>query len=225
MELYHVLNRGVEKRQIFMDNRDRARFVHDMYEFNSPAAAGNAYRQFPMMDIVSPSWTPKESAEKRTRIVDIHAWVLMGNHYHLLLSEVSEGGLTQFIRKLNVGYAKYFNERYKRSGTLFQGRTKKILIDTDSHFLHILNYVHFNPLDFSSKTRKWREFTIADSDEAFEQLKKYRWSSFLDYCGTKNFPSVLQMEIFGGLFGDYQLHVRNYLQDIDVSSISKLTLE
>lgn len=225
MELYHVLNRGVEKRQLFLDNRDRARFVHDMYEFNSPAAAGNAYRQFPMMDIVSPSWTPIESSEKKTRLVDIHAWVLMGNHYHLLLSELRDGGLTHFIRKLNIGYAKYFNERYKRSGTLFQGRTKKILIEQDSHFLHILNYIHLNPLDLNARTKKWRDLSISDSHGAMEYLNKYRWSSFLDYCGTKNFPSILQKEVFGDLFGNYERHIRDYLKELDAGILSGYTLE
>ena len=71
----------------------------------------------------------------------------MGNHYHLLLSERREGGISDFMRKVNVGYAKFFNEKYKRTGTLFQGRTKKVLVDSDAHFLHILHYIHLNPLD------------------------------------------------------------------------------
>src|SRR3989344_6393446 len=132
--IYHALNRGVEKRILFVDDQDRARFVHDLYEFNDTAPAGNGYRSFhPMMEIRSPS------LRKREQIVDIHGWCLMGNHYHLLLSERVENGLSLFLRKLNVGYAMYFNEKYKRSGTLFQGRTKKIRINSEAHFLHILH--------------------------------------------------------------------------------------
>lgn len=63
----------------------------------------------------------------------------MANHYHLLLSELVEGGITLFLRKLNIGYAKYFNERHGRQGTLFQSRTKKILIERHAHFLYILH--------------------------------------------------------------------------------------
>ena len=124
MELFHVLNRGVEKRNLFLDDRDRFRFVHDLYEFNdsAPAPEFTRYRDFVNPDIYN--------VRQRKRIVDVHGWCIMGNHYHLLLSELVEGGLSLFLRKLNVGYANYFNERYKRSGTLFQGRTKKILIDS-----------------------------------------------------------------------------------------------
>ena len=152
MDLYHALNRGVDKRTIFLDDQDRARFVHDMYEFNSTRPANNTIRT-KMVDIVSRPSKPEHEEEK---IVDIHGWCLIDNHYHLLLSEKIEGGLSQFLRKLNVGYAKYFNERYTRVGTLYQGRTKKILIDSDAYMLHILNYMHLNPLDLMEKSSDWR---------------------------------------------------------------------
>src|SRR3989344_7678909 len=177
MELYHVLNRGVDKRTIFLDNTDRARFVHDLYEFNDKKAAGNAYRLFspaiPMMDLRSPS-LGRMPAQPRKRIVDIHAWCIMRNHYHLLLSERVEGGITQFLRKLNIGYAKYFNERYGRSGTLFQGRTKRVHIASDPHFLYILHYIHLNPLDFSDTTRDWRVQKITSTKKALAHLDEYR---------------------------------------------------
>ena len=131
MDLYHSLNRGVDKRIIFLDTQDYARFVHDMYEFNSTLPA-NHTRYNQIADL--------RCRQFDKRLVQIHGWCLMPNHYHLILSECMEGGISLFLRKLNVGYAKYFNERYNRSGTLFQGRTKKILIDSDAHFLHILNY-------------------------------------------------------------------------------------
>ncbi len=119
MELFHALNRGVEKRDIFLDDRDRFRFIHGMALFNTPHPANNTtyLLESSINDIVC--------RYKDERLVDIHGWCLMSNHYHLLLSERVEGGLSLFLRKLNVGYAKYFNDRYSRSGFLFQGRTKK----------------------------------------------------------------------------------------------------
>ena len=134
MELWHALNRGVDKRTIFEDSQDRARFVHDLFEFNDEKAAQNTSR------------SNMSNLRSRSLLVDIHGWCLMKNHYHLLLSERVDGGITKFIRKLNIGYAKYFNEKYHRSGTLFQGRTKRVLISSDAHFLHILHYLHLNPL-------------------------------------------------------------------------------
>src|SRR3989344_4922954 len=223
-ELYHCLNRGVDKRTIFTDNRDRARFVHDLYEFNSDRPAFNAGRGFSgkpdsMIDIVS------QSSERGAALVDIHAWCLMGNHYHLLLSEAKECGVSLFLRKLNVGYARYFNDRHRRQGTLFQGRTKKIRISSDAHFLHILHYIHLNALDFQKDSADWRGLRIANTERALRHLDSYRWSSFLDYCGTKNFPSVITNELFGDVFKNYRKSIRSYLRDIELSPIKPFLLE
>ena len=217
MELYHILNRGTEKRSIFMDERDRARFVHDMYEFNDKTPANNTLRILQMNDFVSRSL--------REPIVEIHGWCLMGNHYHLLLSEIVEGGITLFIRKLNIGYAKFFNEKYKRSGALFQGRTKKIHIASDAHFLHILHYIHLNPLDFLKGSEDWRDLKIRDAHEAMKYLDEYRWSSYLDYCGQKNFPSLLTKNLFGSVFKNYKKDIAAYLRDIELAPIKSLLLE
>ncbi|OGG73186.1 hypothetical protein A3A38_04780 [Candidatus Kaiserbacteria bacterium RIFCSPLOWO2_01_FULL_53_17] len=159
----------------------------------------------------------------REQIVDIHGWCLMKNHYHLLLSEKLEGGLSLFMRKLNVGYANYFNERYKRSGTLFQGRTKKKHIDSDAYFLHILNYIHFNPLDYLRSARRWREREIISEKSALEYLRKYRWSSFPDYMGKKNFPSILTADLFQDTCNEKA--VMSYLHDIQTSPIRPYLLE
>ncbi|MFA6585264.1 MAG: transposase, partial [Candidatus Paceibacterota bacterium] len=137
MELWHVINHSIEGRDLFLDSQDYARFVHDLYEFNDSAPAGNAYRLFDasdVMDIVNPS----SKKAHREMLVDIHGWTLMKDHYHLLLSERIENGISMFLRKLNVGYANYVNQRYERKGTLCRGRTKKILIGSESHSLYIL---------------------------------------------------------------------------------------
>lgn len=225
MELWHVINRGVDGRDLFMDDRDRLRFIHDMYEFNDiePADSNTGYR-FKSTDIVSPYIRRSEE-----RLVDIHGWCLMKNHYHLLLSERVEGGISLFLRKLNVGYAKSFNEKYKRVGTLFQGRTKKILIERDAHFLYILHYIHLNPLDYLSGTEDWRirnKSNIVNAAKAFDYLDSYRWSSYLDYAGKKNFPSILTTSFFKGALGDVSATTRDYLHEAEYDSeLRKLTFE
>ena len=160
-------------------------------------------------------------------IVDIHGWCLMGNHYHLLLSERAEGGLTKFIRKVNVGYANYFNEKYARSGTLFQGRTKKIRIDSDAYFLHILHYIHLNSLDLLEGAEDWRTHNIRNTKEALVYLDEYRWSSYLDYCGTHNFPSIITMDLFQDVFRNYRMVISKYLRDMALTElhVQGLTLE
>ncbi|OGG73935.1 hypothetical protein A3A40_01250 [Candidatus Kaiserbacteria bacterium RIFCSPLOWO2_01_FULL_54_20] len=200
------MNRGTEKRDIFMDDRDRARFVYDLFEFNDTKPASNVSYSLSkkIMDVRHPYI-------ERERIVDLHAWCLMRNHYHLLLSERRDGGITTFMRKLNTGYTNYFNGRYKRSGVLFQGKTKKVLIHSEAHFLHIVHYIHLNPLDYVPGAREWRNSRIADTATAKRRLEQYRWSSFLDYSGKKNFPSVLYSDFFRDAIGDVGKETLKYL--------------
>lgn len=226
MELWHALNRGVDGRDLFLDSQDYARFVHNLYEFNDRAPADNNIGyHFQSRDFVNPY-----IVRERETLVDIHGWVLMKNHYHLLLSERVAGGITLFLRKLNVGYANYFNERRKRKGTLFQGRTKKILIDREAHFLYILHYLHLNPLDYLAGAEEWRvrsKSGITSVKNAIAYLDSYRWSSYLDYAGTENFPSVLTTSLFKAAGDDPIARMKEYLDDSerDVDAISKLTLE
>lgn len=230
MNLYHALNRGVDKRTIFLDTQDYARFVHDMFEFNSTEPADSTFRRN-MSDVRRRSLESivtdvRKNRDANTRIVDIHGWCLMHNHYHLLLSERIENGISFFLKKLNGGYAKYFNERYKRTGTLFQGRTKRKNIDSDSYLLHILNYIHFNPLDTLENTHDWRSRKITDSATAQNHLLQYRWSSYLDYIGQRNFPSILTTSLFLDIFNNnYKNQADSYLRDIDTGKIQHLLLE
>lgn len=177
MDFYHVLNRGTDKRAIVSDNKDRARFVHDLWAFNDANASSNFLHH-----------ARKEELAEREPLVLIHAFCLMKNHYHLLLSEVIENGIPLYMQKLNMGYTKYFNERYERSGTLWQGKYKKVLIERDAHFMYIPYYIHLNPLDYVFP--EWREGRVKNPRKALEALRDYRWSSHLDYLGIKNFPSL-----------------------------------
>ena len=209
MELLHILNRGVEGRNLFLDSQDYVRFVHNLYEFNDSALASQFSRRGLLMDIGS------TRPNIRDCIVKIHGWVLMRNHYHLLLSELVEGGLSLFLRKINTGYANYFNLRHERKGTLFQGRTKKILIERQAHFLYILHYVHLNPLDYLKGFENWRERDkgrVRNARGALEYLETYRWSSYLDYIGVKNFPSLITKDLFEGNPGEYAADLHNYLR-------------
>jgi len=154
----------------------------------------------------------------------------MKNHYHLLISECVEGGLLKFMMKINIGYAKYYNERYERHGHLFQGKTKKIHLESEAHFLYILHYVHLNPLDYFPRASKWRvrnKGTIKNTKDALDYLIKYRWSSYLDYCGQKNFPSILTKDLFGHTFSNttYKEAVADYLKDAETSATDDLVLE
>ena len=228
MDLWHVMNRGVEGQDLFIDSGDYVRFVHNLYEFNdaTPAFAPARRRGFADVDNSNVRLT---KSYIRQKIVEIHGWVQMKNHYHLLLSELVEGGLTMFLRKLNIGYAKYFNERHGREGTLFRSRTKKVLVERHAHFLYILHYIHLNPLDYLKGAEGWRErskINIVSAQEALAYLETYRWSSYLDYAGTKNFPSLITKDLFEGRAGEYAADLRDYLRSAEAhADLGSLTLE
>ncbi len=215
MEIYHVLNRGVEKRDIVKNDDDRMRFVRGLYMFNNRNNAPNA---------ISQQGITLDSAPKRELLVHIHAWCLMNNHYHLLLSPVDDdlANISLFMKKVNMGYAKFFNEKYDRSGYLWQGRYKKILIETDAHFNYIPYYIHLNPLDRLHK--QWRVGGVTDCTKALDVLDTYRWSSYLDYQGTKNFPSVLHTQFLKQILGTpkQQSHtIESIISDSSFNNISE----
>lgn len=223
MEIIHVLNRGVDKRKIFLDERDYYRFIHDLFEFNDEDNVFNIYRT-KLFDVGRR--TIEKKKKQRKLLVDVHAFCLMPNHYHLLVSSRVKKGIPLFMKKLNGGYAKYFNEKYKRNGALFQGKYKRIIVNKDAHFIHLPYYIHLNPLDLISP--EWRERKLDDFTKAIKFLDSYRWSSHLDYLGKDNFPSItnrkLLLDFFGGQNG-YEDSIKNWLKQLDFSNMKGLILE
>ena len=106
MEISHVLSRGVDKRKIFLDDRDYFRFIHDLFEFNDKKPVNNLTyffsRQQQSKDIASPYIENERFSRKRDLIVAIHAFCLMPNHFHLLLSPKIKNGIPKFMKKLNI---------------------------------------------------------------------------------------------------------------------------
>lgn len=232
-EIFHTLNRGVDKRKIFMDDDDYLRFVHNLFEFNDVEPVNNLtyfLRYNPQSkDIASPYIArARMRTERRPRelLVNVHAFCLMPNHYHLLLSPLKENGITLFMKKLNIGYAKYFNEKYERVGALFQGRYKSVAVKTEEHFVHLPYYIHLNPLDLFAP--EWRNREIRDHKKALKFLESYRWSSHHDYLGKKNFPSVTQREFLSEFFGgpkEYEKSISLWLKELDLGDVGEVSLE
>lgn len=223
MEISHTLNRGVDKRRIFLDDKDYFRFVHNLYEFNDTNWVTNSSYFFSNQSIDIASRYEKK---KRQLLVKIHAFCLMPNHYHLMLSPLVENGISRFMKKINMGYAKYFNTRNDRKGTLFEGRYKSVPIVEHSHFLYLPYYIHLNPLDLFAPG--WRDRRINNHQKVFEFLRNYRWSSFLDYMGEKNFPSVTSRNFIQKCLGDSKQHKRDILQwlkEIDLEDMTGVLLE
>ncbi len=225
MEFFHTLNRGVDKRKIFLDDEDRNRFIHNLFEFNDQnKSIINYTKRFRRKDLRSPSFSVIERPRKL--LVLIHAFCLMDSHYHLLLSPLVEDGVRKFMTKLNIGYSKYFNAKYERKGALFEGRYKSIPVIRDAHFIHLPYYIHFNPLDF--EFHEWREGRLKDYNKAIKFLENYKWSSHLDYLGRDNMPSITQRDELLRFFdenGGYEKNISEWLKDLDMTSNKDLFLE
>lgn len=222
-QIYHIYNRGVEKRSIFTTDEDYLRFIHNLYEFNDthPALPSNIKFSSRLPSKTVHGATIQQcldsrnpNIEKRECLVDVFAFCLMPNHYHLLIQQRCEKGIEKFMRKLGAGYANYFNQKYQRVGSLFQGRFKATMIERDAHFLHIPNYIHCNPLKLIIPD--WKMNGIDDADHAINFLENYRWSSFSDYIGKKNFPSLTErtflLDCFGGA-ENYKIQLVNWIKE------------
>ena len=178
-EYYHLYNRGTDKRDIFHDVYDYGRFQSLLYMANSKVAVDlklQGRTLYELMDI-----------DREGTLVDICAYVLMPNHYHILARNTSECGISDFMRKLGTAYTMYFNAKNERNGALFQGAFKAKHVDSDEYLQYLLSYIHLNPVKLIDAT--WKETGITDKQKAEAYLERYAYSSFIDYLGTKRVES------------------------------------
>jgi putative transposase len=219
--------RGVDGRKIFMDDEDRWYSVFGLYEFNTIEAI-RIRRQREKREKFKKELKSRqgpasaklgiEQPDKRIRLVDILAFALMPNHIHLLLKQLIPNGISSFVQKFGTGRAMHFNKRHERKGTLFQSRFDARHIDSDEYLKTAFVYIHTNPISLIEPG--WKEKGIVDLAKAKEFLETYRWSSYPDYLGKKNFPSITERDFvfkaMGGpegvrLFVDYWLDYKHYL--------------
>jgi len=225
MDLYHSFNRGTEKRNIFLDQDDYFRGVHDLYEFNDVNVIVNLGQRF------KGSPTPLIGNKPRKKFVEVISWCLMPNHYHLFSYPVVENGLSRFHQKFGGGFTNFFNVKYKRNGVLFQGKYKKVRVVDDAQVIQLICYIHSNPLNLWKPNWKENGLTSMEIQNALKFLEKeYRWSSHLDYWGVKNFPSLIDNDFPLRFFKnpeEYREVFTNWLRyySRDVQSIEKFVLE
>jgi len=116
-------------------------------------------------------------------LVDVLSYCLMPNHFHLLLRQKTENGISQFMKKISTAYSMYFNTKYDHSGVLFQGRFKSQHVNRDSYLQCLFAYIHLNPLKLFEPL--WKEKGVIDVGGARLFLQNYRPSSYHDYCIDK----------------------------------------
>ncbi len=176
-EHYHVYSRGVEKRKIFMTTKDYDRFVALLYIMNQDAS-------FRMENFLRDKQKSLKDIFKEQRgkpLVSILSYCLMPNHFHLILYEHREGGISKFMGKLLTAYSMYFNTKYERSGPLLTRPFRSEHISSEPQYMYIFSYVHLNPISIIDG--KWKEEGVKNKKEVEKFLEKYQFSSYQDFLG------------------------------------------
>jgi len=196
-EIYHIVLRALDNNLIFKDIDDYYRGIFSIYEFNNDIPVEILERRKQRKKEKTAG--DRVSPETRKLLVEILAFCFMPNHIHLLLKQITNNGLSKFMKKFGIGYASYFNRKYKRKGYVFQNRFLSVHIKNDNQLKIVFNYIHTNPLSLIEPG--WKEIGIKDPKKSTEFLESYKWSSYQDYIGIKNFPSVSErnfmLEIMG----------------------------
>jgi putative transposase len=183
-EYYHVYNRGNSKQIIFHNKDDYLHFVKLLYLSNTKnnVILRNFNKNF--FDF-----------KQENKIIAIGAYCLMPNHFHLILTQTEDGSISKFMQKLTTAYSMYYNKKYKRTGTLFEGKFKSQHIRDDRYLKYLFSYIHLNPIKIIQND--WKEKGIKDKKEAINFLNSYKNSSYLDYVGVKREENVvLGRELF-----------------------------
>ena len=223
-EIYHIVVRGVGDSLIFKDINDYYRGIFSLYEFNNTNPVSIVKRRQEIQTIKKKfreqfstkkrrelfSSKSLEMVDKRNHMVEVLAFCFMPNHIHLLLRQIKDDGITQFMRKFGAGYAAYFNKRYNRQGHLFQSRFRAVHVKNDEQLKTVFVYIHSNGISLIEP--KWKEVGIKNPKKVIKFLEDYKWSSYQDYIGIKNFSSVSErkflLDVMGGEKG-----CRNFVEN------------
>ena len=205
-EYYHLYSRGTDKRNIFLDDGDLRRFQVLLFLSNSAERLHlsnmTSYRGRTLMNVFSDNVSSND-------LVDIGAYCLMPNHFHLLVREKIKNGISQFMKKLLTGYSMYFNKKYERTGSLFESKFKARHVNKDNYLKYLFAYIHLNPIKIIEPS--WKETGIKNKSEAIRFLKSYKFSSYLDYQeNNRESGKILSKKVFPAYF-QKRSDFRNYI--------------
>lgn len=164
MNYYHVYCRGIEKKDIFIDDADYDRFIKSLWIFNNH----------------KPTRFDLAVQENRVILIDLLKFCLMPNHFHLLIRTDNPINMGKFMQKIITAYTMYFKKKYKKDGRVFESRYRCKQIDTIGYLHHIINYIHNNPLKLKYKDYKSSDLLLGNltlDKDGKKWLDKYRYSS------------------------------------------------
>jgi len=195
-EIYHISLRAVGDTHVFNNEDDFYRGIFCIYEFNNAKLIEiRKRREKRKKEKASGSPTP---ADDRELLVEVLAFCFMPNHMHLLLRQLKDNGISRFMQKVGGGYANYYNKKYSRKGHLFN-KFHAVHIENDNQLRAVFDYIHCNPISFVEPG--WKENGIKSPQKAKKFLAGYKWSSYQDYIGKKNFQSVTVRDFISDFIG------------------------
>ena len=208
---YHVFNRGVNRDLIFRDREDYKTFL----SFLRTYLCEKTEEKLRSLPANSPQRYLPQS-------IDLIAYCLMPNHFHLVLKQKTRTAMTELLRVIGTNYAIYFNGKYNRVGTIFQGKYKAIIIDNEYYLLHLTRYVHLNPVE------------LVKDGSSKELLKNYEFSSYLEYLGIRE-TSWIKPGVVASYFhspnrlglanvNSYQSFIEDYVCD-PKETLTRLTID
>lgn len=173
-EYYHLYNRGTDRRKIFMEKKDYEHFLFLMFVCNTS-------KSIELRNI-------KKGFDRREKIVNIGAYCLMPNHFHILIQEKIDGGISKYMLKLMTSYSMYFNKKYNRTGKLYEGVFKSIHVNKDTYLKYLYSYIHLNPAKLVNKNWKENE-KRGDANNLLNYVFSYQYSSLKEYI-NKNYKII-----------------------------------
>jgi putative transposase len=193
-EYYHIYNRGVEKKILFKDDKDYEYFIRSLYF----SLSDEMFKQQQLKELSFSDYPIKK------RVVSIGAYVLMPNHFHLLVKVKDKKEFSTFMNKLQTSYAMYFNNKYVRTGRLFQGTFKAKHIDQDEYLKYLYGYIHLNPIKKINPV--WKSDKKINISKTLAYLQDFKYSSYLDYIAPdgREESKILDMNAFPSYFKSKQ---------------------
>ncbi|MDP3882669.1 MAG: transposase [Candidatus Staskawiczbacteria bacterium] len=229
---YHLFNRGNGKQDIFRNDKDRYRFLQAIYLSNSKGIG------FTVADLekIKGGYSLekiKNLLEQKNIIYDplvkICTDCLMPNHFHFLVEEIQEGGVSCFMQKLGNSYARYFSIKYDRPGSLFQGRFGAVEVSNDNQLKYLLIYINvLNPAQLVESDLK--ENGISDFEKVLDRVENYSWSGHQEFMGRRN-SVIIDKGLLGEIFSspeeyfDFTKNILEGKQAFNWKTIEGLTLE
>lgn len=166
---YHLFNRGIDKQLIFKQKKDYIRFLECLKYYKCSGNKPKFSQRLKFKSFIAKHQSPF-ILKTENPLVEIIAYCLMPNHFHLLVKQLQENGIQEFISKLCNSHSSFFNLKYKREGDLFQSEFKTVLVETDEQLLHLSRYIHLNPF-VANLVKNPEDYQWSSCKEYFENTK------------------------------------------------------